>query len=331
MPLRSILLASAALALAAGGAQAYTLHVLHFNDFHSRIESINAFDSTCSAEDETAGECFGGAARLLTAINGLRDQLRAAGENVVVLNAGDVFQGSLFFTTYGGQAEAEMMNRIGLDAMIYGNHEFDGGPEPLAKFVETAEFPVLSGSVDVAGDNLLAPLAEDHLVLDLGGEKVAILAATTPDTVEIASPGPTVTFRDPVEYLTAKVAELQGEGVDKIVVVSHLGVPDDIAVAEAVPGVDVIVGGHSHTLFSNTVEDAPYKYPLMVNGPDGQAVPIVQAGAYSKYLGHLELTFDDAGTVTAATGDTMVLDKAVDARPGDPGADRRARPARSRS
>jgi 5'-nucleotidase/UDP-sugar diphosphatase len=311
MPLRALLLASTALAASAGAGQAFTLHVLHFNDFHSRLESINAFDSTCSAEDEAAGECFGGAARLVTAIDGLRDEIEAQGGNVLVLNAGDAFQGSLFFTAYEGQAEAEMLNRMGLDAMVYGNHEFDLGPEPLAKFIETAEFPVISGSVDVSKDNLLAPLAEERLVLEIGGEKVAILGATTPETPEIAAPGPTVSFRDPVAYLTAEVERLQEEGVDKVIVLSHLGEPADVRVAEAVPGIDLIVGGHTHTLFSNTAEDAPFTYPLMVTGPDGRVVPIVQAGAYSKYLGHVELTFDDQGVVTEAVGDTMLLDAAV--------------------
>jgi 5'-nucleotidase len=309
-PLAAVLAATSAL-FAAGAAQAFTLHVLHFNDWHSRIESINAFDSTCSAEDETAGECFGGAARLYTAINSSRDEIEAGGGNVIVLEAGDVFQGSLFFTAYQGQVEAEMLNRIGIDAMVYGNHEFDLGPEALAKFIETAEFPVLSGNVDVSKDNLLAPLAEDHVVLDVGGEKVAILGATTPETAEISSPGATVAFLDPVEYLTGKVAELAGEGVDKVIVLSHLGVPDDVRVAESVPGIDLIVGGHSHTLFSGTVEGAPYKYPLMVDGPDGHPVPIVQAGSYSKYLGDVALTFDDQGVVTEAVGDTMALDAAV--------------------
>ena len=191
MPLRPLMLATIALAAAPLAAQAFTLHVLHINDFHSRIEAINAFDSTCSDEEEAAGECFGGAARLFTAINGLRDPLEAAGENVIVIDAGDEFQGSLFFTTYAGQTEAEMMNRIGFDAMVFGNHEFDLGPEPLAKFIETAEFPVIAGSVDVSGDDMLAGLAEEQVVLELGGEKVAILGATTPDTPEIASPGPT--------------------------------------------------------------------------------------------------------------------------------------------
>ena len=302
--------------LAGGGAQAFTLHVLHINDFHSRIESINAFESTCSAEDEAAGECFGGAARLYTAINKLRDDLTAAGENVIVLDAGDEFQGSLFFTTYSGQAEAEMMNRIGFDAMVFGNHEFDLGPEPLAKFIETVEFPVISGSVDVSGDNMLVGLAAEHVVLEVGGENVAILGATTPDTPEIASPGPTVSFRDPAEYLRGKVAELHAEGVDKIIVASHLGVVDDIALAEAVDGVDLIVGGHSHTLFSNADPEAPYRYPHMATAPDGTQVPIVQAGAYSKYLGHVTLEFDDAGKVTAATGDTMLLDASVTPDPG---------------
>ena len=162
-----------------------------------------------------------------------------------MLEAGDAFQGSLFFTAYSGQAEAEMLNRIGLDAMVYGNHEFDLGPEPLAKFIETADFPVVSGSVDVSADNLLAPLALDHLVLEVGGEKVAILGATTPDTAEISTPGPTVSFRAPVDYLRGEVAALEAEGVDKIILLSHLGTFGDEAVAAAVPGIDLIVGGHA--------------------------------------------------------------------------------------
>jgi 5'-nucleotidase len=311
MPLRQALATSTALTLLTGAAQAFTLHVAHFNDFHSRIESINGFDSTCSAEDEAAGECFGGAARLVTAVAALREEMAAKGEPLIVLEAGDAFQGSLFFTAYTGRAEAEMLNRIGLDAMVFGNHEFDLGPEPLAKFIEAAEFPVVSGSVDVSADNMLAPLARDRLLLDLGGEKVAILGATTPDTAEISTPGPTVSFRAPVDYLRGEVAALEAEGVDKIILLSHLGTFGDEAVAAAVAGIDLIVGGHSHTLFSNTAEDAPFKYPLMAAGPDGNSVPIVQAGAYSKYLGHITLAFDDEGRVTQATGDTKLLDAGV--------------------
>lgn len=307
MSIRALLASTAAMVLAGGAAQAFTLHVLHINDFHSRVQSINAFDATCSEEDETAGNCFGGAARLATAINGLRDELRAAGENVIVVDAGDQFQGSLFFTTYSGQAEAEMMNMIGFDAMVFGNHEFNLGPEPLAEFVAALDFPMISGSVDVSADNALGPLPVEHLVLEIGGERVALIGTTTPDTPEISAPGPTISFRDPVEYVRAKVAELQAEGIDKIILLSHLGAVPDVALAEAVGSeVDAIIGGHSHTLFSNTLEGAAHPYPLEVAG-----VQIVQAGAYSKYLGHLTLTFDEAGKVTEAVGDTILMDAGV--------------------
>ena len=97
---------ASAIALMAGSASAdYTLHVLHINDLHSRIESVSKYDGTCGAEDEAAGECFGGVARLKTAIDAKRAEL--AGENVIVLDAGDQFQGSLMYTTYKGKAEAE--------------------------------------------------------------------------------------------------------------------------------------------------------------------------------------------------------------------------------
>lgn len=310
MSIRALLLASGAVALGGIPAQAFTLHILHINDFHSRIQSINASDSTCSADDEAAGNCFGGSARLHTAVNALRDELTAAGENVIVLDAGDQFMGSLFFTTYTGAVEAEMMNRIGFDAMVFGNHEFDLGVEPLVEFIEAVEFPVISGNVDTSADNMLAGHGVEFVVFEFGDERVAVLGGTTTDTPEIANPGPHVTFRPPVEYLTDKIAELEGEGINKFIVLGHLGVPADIQIAERVPGVDAIVGGHTHTLFSNTVETAPHPYPYVVND-----VPIVQAGAYSKYLGHLTLTFDDEGNVTEATGDTILLDAGVEPDP----------------
>ena len=142
----------AALAVSAGAASAdFTLHVLHINDFHSRIEQINRFDSTCGGTDVEENKCFGGVARVATKINELRDSLRAAGQNVIVLDTGDQFQGSLFYTTYKGAAEAEFMEKIGFDAMAVGNHEFDDGPEGLAAFLDKVSFPVISGNVDVRG------------------------------------------------------------------------------------------------------------------------------------------------------------------------------------
>lgn len=138
-----LLMGTAALALSAGVASAeYTLHILHTNDMHSRIESINRFDSTCNAEDEGEGKCFGGVARVKTAIDAKKASLD--NQNVVVLDAGDPFQGSLFYTTYKGAAEAEFMEQMGYDVMAVGNHEFDDGPAGLAGFVDAVSLPPTS-------------------------------------------------------------------------------------------------------------------------------------------------------------------------------------------
>ena len=156
MPLRSVLLASAA-SLVAVQAQAFTLNILHINDFHSRIESINAFDSTCSAEEEAANECFGGAARLKTAIDASpRRARRRRARTCSCSTAATSSRARCSSTPTRAQAELEMMNRIGYDAMAVGNHEFDLGPEPLAKFIDGAEFDVLSGNTVVAQQGLLA-------------------------------------------------------------------------------------------------------------------------------------------------------------------------------
>ena len=295
----------------AAPAGAFTLDILHINDFHSRIESINKFDSTCSSGDEAEGACFGGAARLATEIKARRAAAEARGEPVLLLSAGDNFQGSLFFTTYSGKAELAFLNEMGFDAMTVGNHEFDLGPAPLVAFIEGANFPVLLGNTDASKDPKLGPLDKDPLILDVAGEKVAILGVITPETAEISTPGPTVSFSDPIEYLKGAVAAVEAEGIDHIIVLSHVGAPEDIRIAQQVPGIDAIIGGHTHTLFSNTVEGAPEPYPLLVEGPGGAMVPIVSAGAYSKYLGDLTLTFDDDGVVTEATGDTILLDASV--------------------
>lgn len=301
-----VLSALAAIVLSAGVALAdYTLHILHVNDLHSRIEPITRFDSTCAPADDAAGACFGGVARLATKVAELRDALRAQGRNVILLDAGDQFQGSLMYTTYKGAAEAEFMAAIGFDAMAVGNHEFDDGPEGLAAFLDRVGFPVISGNIDVSRSNLLAGRVADHAVLEVGGARIGIVSALAVDTVETSSPGDDVVFADEVDAMRADVVALEALGVDKIIALTHVGLPRDLDLAAAVPGLDAIVGGHSHTLMSNT-EAGALPYPQMVG-----SVPVVQAFAYGKYLGHLVLEFDAAGNVTGATGDTILLDAAV--------------------
>lgn len=291
-----------AAALASTAQAEFELHILHTNDIHSRIESINRYDSTCDAEGETAGECYGGVARLKTAIDSLRSEL---GENVIVLDAGDPFQGSLFYTTYKGAAEAEFMEAIGYDVMAVGNHEFDDGPEGLAGFIDGVSFPVVSGNIDVSQSNVLAGKVANHIVVDVGGQKIGIVSALAVDTVETSSPGPNVVFHDEIESLKADVASLEAEGITKIIALTHVGLPKDLDIAAQVPEIDVVIGGHSHTLMSND-DDATPAYPTMVDG-----TPVAQAYAYSKYVGHLTVSFDDAGNVTAASGDPVLLDAAI--------------------
>ncbi|MFC3164031.1 5'-nucleotidase C-terminal domain-containing protein [Ciceribacter thiooxidans] len=304
------LLSVSALALSAGAAFAdFELNILHINDFHSRIEAINKYDSTCSEEEAGKNECFGGIARVKTAIDTRRSEL--SGGNVLVLDAGDQFQGSLFYTTYKSAPIADFMNGIGFDAMAIGNHEFDDGPEELARFIAALKFPMISGNTLAGLNTPIADKYKPYIVKEFGGEKVAIVSVLASDTDETSSPGKDVLFADEIGYLKDAVKEIEATGVNKIVLLSHVGYVKDQEIAKAVDGIDVIVGGHSHTLLSSTDEKAAGPYPTLVKSPAGVDVPIVTAYAYSKYLGDLKVVFDDAGVVKSAEGAPKLLDASV--------------------
>ena len=301
--IKTLLTSAAALALTSGVAAAdYTLTILHTNDFHARFEPISKYDSGCSAEDNTEGKCFGGTARLVTAIT----EARARSNNSVLFSGGDQFQGTLFYTYYKGALAAEMMNKLGYDAMTVGNHEFDDGPEVLRGFMDAVDFPILMSNADVSGEPLLAGKLAKSVVIERGGEKLGLIGLTPQDTDELASPGDNVIFTDPIGAVQAEVDRLTEMGVNKIIVLSHSGYNTDIRVAEGTTGVDVIVGGHSNTLLSNTNERAVGPYPTMVG-----STAIVQAYAYGKYLGELNVTFDDDGNVTEASGEPILTDASV--------------------
>lgn len=298
------------LGLSAGASFAdYTLNILHINDWHSRIESNNKFESTCSEEDEGKGECFGGAARLVTAIGDRRKALE--GQNVLLLNGGDNFQGSLFYTTYKGKAEAEFMNLMKFDAMTVGNHEFDDGEDALVPFLDEIRFPVLSANVQPNAQSKVGDRIKPSLVVELGGQKIGIVGAVTNDTPELASPGPNIAIADDIATITAEVERLKADGVNKIIALTHVGYPRDKELIAKIPGVDVVVGGHSHSLLSNTDDKAEGPYPTMIDNPEGYKVPVTQAASYSKYLGEFTVTFDDNGVVKEAKGDPILLDKSI--------------------
>lgn len=287
----------------------YRLVILHSNDFHSRFEPVSKYDSTCSAGDDAEGKCFGGAARMKTFLDQEREKLK--GQNVLNLSAGDLFQGSLFYTTYKGAATAEIMNTFGYDAMAVGNHEFDDGPEVLSNFIDKAQFPIISGNTDVSAESVLAGRVPGYIVKEVGGEKIAIVSVLATDTDETSAPGPNVKFANEEDYLGKVIPEIEAEGVNKIIVLSHVGYIRDQEIAAAVPGIDVIVGGHSHTFLSASDPKREGQYPTWVTGPDGTLVPIVQAYAYSRYIGELTVDFDGKGVVQFAEGDAYALDSSV--------------------
>ncbi|TIY02924.1 MAG: multifunctional 2',3'-cyclic-nucleotide 2'-phosphodiesterase/5'-nucleotidase/3'-nucleotidase, partial [Mesorhizobium sp.] len=193
-------LSASTLGLSAGVSFAdYTLNILHINDWHSRIESNNKYESTCSADEETKGECTGGAARLITAIAQERKKLE--GQNVLLLSAGDNFQGSLFYTTY----------------------KFDDGESALAPFLDMIKFPVLGANVTANAQSKLGDRVKPSIVIEVGGQKIGVVGAVTNATPELASPGPNVTIEDDVKSITSEVEKLKGEGVNKIIAVTHIG------------------------------------------------------------------------------------------------------------
>lgn len=304
------ILSAAALAFSAGTALAdFQLTILHINDLHSRLEPINKSDSTCSAKEAEAGECFGGIARVKSAIDGKRREL--AGANLLVLDAGDQFQGSLYYSTFKSDPVAEFMNGIGFDAMAIGNHEFDDGPAELGKLIGAVKFPILSGNTIAAKDSLLDGKYKGYVIKEIGGQKVAVVSVLATDTSETSSPGKDIAFEDEIAYLKTAVKEIEAAGVNKIVALTHVGYLKDQEIAAKVDGIDVIVGGHSHTYLSSTDDKAAGPYPTLVKNPSGVEVPIVTAYAYSKYLGNLTVTFDDNGVVTSATGAPKLLDASV--------------------
>jgi len=299
------LLISAAVAVMAGPvayAGDYSLTILHTNDFHARFEPISKYDSSCGAQDNAEGKCFGGSARLLTAIS----DARRRSNNSILVDGGDQFQGSLFYSYYKGKMTAELMNRLGYDGMTVGNHDFDDGPEVLAGFMDAVEFPVLMSNADVSREPALAGKLPKSTVIERAGEKIGLIGLTPQNTDELASPGENITFTDPAGAVQREVDRLTAEGINKIIVLSHSGYRIDKYVARKTTGVDVIVGGHSNTFLSNTSDRAQGAYPTMVG-----ETAIVQAYAYGKFLGELNVTFDAAGKLVEAKGEPLLMDASV--------------------
>jgi 5'-nucleotidase/UDP-sugar diphosphatase len=293
--------------LAGAQGNAYTLTVLHTNDVHARILQFGDTGGACGEADAAEGNCFGGVARRATKIN----EIRAEGGNLILVDAGDQFQGTLFYNKYKGEEAQTFMNELGYDAMTVGNHEFDDGPGVLGSFIRGADFAVVSANIDASNEAALAGLIKPYTVLDVGGEKIGVVGYTTEETAILSSPGPGVVFNNIEDSVAASVAELEDMGINKIVALSHAGFARDRQVAAAVDGLDVIVAGHSHTYLSNTDESAEGPYPVVVDSPSGAPVLLVSDYTWGKYLGRLDVTFDSNGVPVSWEGNPITLDASV--------------------
>ena len=308
MATKTALLGSGLLALlgtglwaAPAGAAEFQLRILHVNDVHARYDQVTSSGGFCTPKDEAAAKCVGGAARLQTKLRELR------GDNALFLDAGDQFQGTLFYTHFKHGAVQTVLGMLNPDAQTLGNHEFDDGPAGLRPYLDAVSWPVLSANLDTSREPALEGRYKPSTVIEKGGQRIGIVGLTTSDTPITSSPGPTVAFRDEAAALARAVADLKAQGVDKIIALTHIGYAEDQALAAAVDGVDVYVGGHSHSFLETGNDKAAGPYPTVVTTPSGAPALVVQAGSYGTHLGRLDVTFDGAGVATAWTGGPVAL------------------------
>lgn len=269
----------------------FTLNVMHMNDTHARVDVYPQM------------------------ISAIKDY-RADHEDALLFHAGDVFSGTLYFNQFSGQADVALMNLMGIDAMVFGNHEFDVGSkeehhETLAEFVKKANFPFLGTNTNFSEDNFMSPLVSgeifsedaegglvyDGIIKEVNGEKIGVFGLTTEDTVNISSPNH-VTFENYIDAAKRAVEEFETRGINKIIAVNHIGfdtgtekIGNDLLLAQNVDGIDIIVGGHSHT---KLVE------PILIEKEEPTV--IVQADQYASHLGTLEVEFDEDGVIVGHSG-----------------------------
>ncbi|CBF70526.1 hypothetical protein AN5939.2 [Aspergillus nidulans FGSC A4] len=279
----------------------YNVSFFHVNDVHAHLDQFASSGTSC---DDPEKGCYGGYARIKTKVTELREQY----PDNLWLNAGDEFQGTLFYTYYGGEKIAETLNELKFDAMTLGNHEWDGGDEALGQFLLNLTFPIVSCNVKSEVESLNETIKNYHIFEE---HEIAVIGATTTTTPGISSVGNTTTFLDPVAEVQKAVWQIRNETeVNRIILLSHLGYEEDQDLAAKTEGISLIIGGHSHTLLGD-MEDAKGDYPTIVEDLNGHEVFIVTAYRWGEYLGAIDLTFDDDGHALAYHGAPIHMDNST--------------------
>ncbi len=260
------------------GALEKQLFILHTSDTHSRIEPISR-----EAADEYAG--MGGAVRRA----GIVKQFRSKHPDMLLLDCGDVSQGTPYYNLFQGELEIKMMNLMGYDAMAIGNHEFDFGLENMARLFRLARFPIVCSNYEVAG-TVLEGLVKPYIILEREGLKIGVfgLAPKLEGLVQ-ADKSEGVVYKDPIA-VAQEMSDLLGgkEGCDVVICVSHLGLQrlmpgdvDDEQLVAKTHGIDVILGGHTHTFMEK---------PMVYLNANGENVSLLHSGRNGIFVGEMVLT-----------------------------------------
>ena len=269
----------------AGAAQPQYVTIMHFNDLHGQLLPFESGDR---------GE-VGGIARLATLVEETRAWNAPHHVFTLLLEAGDILQGTPLSTVFQGEPDFTCLNMMGVDVMTIGNHEFDFGQDNLNARVRQAHFPIISANVRRAQDG--KPLAPPSVTLDVDGVKALVFGLTSKDTpIESAAKNVAgLEFLDPIE-VARQIVEANRTECPIIMALTHIGLNEDIALAKAVPGIDIIVGAHSHDALPQ---------PMRV----GDTL-ICQAGSKGAYLGQLDAFFAN-GDVAKYRGFLRPTDAAV--------------------
>lgn len=292
------------------------LSIAHINDHHSHLMPLAMQELSLNGVATQVD--VGGFARLTA----LFKQAQASTPNLLKIHAGDALTGTLFYTFFKGEADAQMMNTICFDAMALGNHEFDDGDAALAQFLDTlrpgpCHTAVLAANVWPQLGTPLAPRsAVDYLqpftIKMVGGVKVGLIGITIKDKTQNSSrPLASTAFSGELASAQATIDSLKHHhGVRHIVLVTHQGFERDKAMAAQLTDVDAIIGGDSHTLlgdFSALGLSSSGSYPTVVRNKDGDLVCIGQAWEYAKAFGLMHIQFNQLGTVDSCAGQASVV------------------------
>ena len=307
----STILAAAGLALAASASMAADIRIVHINDHHSHLRADGRMDLDLGGERTRVRA--GGFPSVVT----LYDRLAAGRDNVLKLHAGDAITGDLYYTLFKGEADAALMNEVCFDAFALGNHEFDDGDAGLAQFLDhlnsgECQTPILASNVKPEVG--VSPLAKNRetdyirpwVIRDVGGIQVGIVGIVIGNkTKNSSNPDATTQFLDETETAQKMIDELTGRGVKHIVLLTHYQYLNDLAMARKLTGVDVIIGGDSHTLlgdFADVGLNSAGAYPTIVKDMAGNTVCVAQAWQYAAIVGELNVSFNDDGTVASCDG-----------------------------